>query len=55
MVNELVKYILQKGYKVGGINESSSAVAVRNAISHLSGITSKSKKNIFELTFSADK
>ena len=52
-VNELVKYILAKGYKVGGVNESSSAVAVRNAVGHLSGITTKSKKNIFELTISA--
>lgn len=36
MVNELVKYIIQKGYKVGGINESSSVIAVRNAVGHLS-------------------
>lgn len=52
-VNELAKYILKKGYKVGGVNENSSAVAVRNAIGYLSGITTKSKKNIFELTISA--
>jgi glycerone phosphate O-acyltransferase/fatty acyl-CoA reductase len=52
-VNELVKYILKKGYRVGGVNENSSAVAVRNAIGYMSGITSKSKKNIFELTISA--
>lgn len=53
MVNELAKYILHKGYKVGGVNENSSAVAVRNAIGFLSGITIKTKKNIFELTISA--
>jgi glycerone phosphate O-acyltransferase/fatty acyl-CoA reductase len=46
-VNEIVKYILAKGYKVGGVNENSSAVAVNNAIGYLSGITSKTKKNIF--------
>jgi glycerone phosphate O-acyltransferase/fatty acyl-CoA reductase len=53
MVNELAKYILHKGYKVGGVNENSSAVAVRNAIGFLSGIITKTKKNIFELTISA--
>lgn len=47
MVNEIAKYIIFKGYKVGGINENSSAVAVRNAIGYLRGITMKSKKNIF--------
>lgn len=52
-VNELVKYILKKGYRVGGVNENSSVVAVRNAIGYMEGITSKSKKNIFELTISA--
>jgi glycerone phosphate O-acyltransferase/fatty acyl-CoA reductase len=49
----LVKYILKKGYRVGGVNENSSAVAVRNAIGYMEGITAKSKKNIFELTISA--
>ena len=34
-VNELVKYILKKGYRVGGVNENSSAVAVRNAIGYM--------------------
>lgn len=38
---------------MGGVNENSSAVAVRNAIGYMEGITSKSKKNIFELTISA--
>lgn len=48
-VNWISKYILKKGYKIGGINENSSTIAVRNAISHLSEITVKTKKNIFEL------
>lgn len=34
-VNWITKYILKKGYKIGGINENSSAIAVRNAITHL--------------------
>ena len=34
-VNWITKYILRKGYKIGGINENSSAIAVRNAITHL--------------------
>ena len=34
-VNWIAKYILKKGYRIGGINENSSAIAVRNAISHL--------------------
>lgn len=34
-VNWITKYILKKGYRIGGINENSSAIAVRNAISHL--------------------
>jgi len=34
-VNWIAKYILKKGYKIGGINENSSAIAVRNAITHL--------------------
>lgn len=53
MVHEIVKYILMKGHKVGGVNENSSAVAVRNAIGYLDGIITKTKKNIFELTISA--
>lgn len=52
-VNELAKYIIKKGHKVGGVNENSSAVAVRNAISYLEGIITKTKKNIFELTIKA--
>jgi glycerol-3-phosphate O-acyltransferase len=52
-VNELAKYILQKGSKVGGVNENSSAVAVRNAIGYLEGIITKTKKNIFELSIKA--
>jgi glycerol-3-phosphate O-acyltransferase len=34
-VNWLAKYIIRKGYKIGGINENSSAFAVRNAIQYL--------------------
>ena len=52
-VNELVKYIFKKGYKVGGVNQNSSAVAVRNAIGYLGSITTKTKKNIFQLTIRA--
>lgn len=52
-VTEISKYILRKGYRVGGVNENSSAAAVRNTIGYLSGITTKTKKNIFELTISA--
>ena len=52
-VNEISKYALKKGYKVGGVNENSSAVAVRSAISYLEGIITKTKKNIFELTIQA--
>ena len=52
-VNWIAKYILKKGYKIGGINENSSAIAVRNAISHLEQITTKTKKNIFELQIGA--
>lgn len=53
MVNEIVKYVLKKGYQVGGVNQNSSAVAVRNAINYLDGIIFKTKKNIFEFTISA--
>jgi glycerone phosphate O-acyltransferase/fatty acyl-CoA reductase len=52
-VTELTRYIVKKGHRVGGVNENSSAAAVRNTIAHLSGITTKTKKNIFELTISA--
>ena len=34
-VNWIAKYIVKKGYKIGGINENSSAFAVRNAINYL--------------------
>lgn len=34
-VNWLAKYIIRKGYKIGGINENSAAFAVRNAIQYL--------------------
>ena len=34
-VNLITKLIAQKGYKIGAINENSSAFAVRNAIAHL--------------------
>lgn len=34
-VNWIAKYILKKGYRIGGINENSSAIAVRNAITYL--------------------
>lgn len=46
-VNWLAKYIVRKGFKIGGINENSSAFAVRNAIHHLENITVRSKKSIF--------
>ena len=52
-VNWIAKYILKKGYRIGGINENSSAIAVRNAITYLEEITTKTKKNIFELQISA--
>ena len=52
-VNWITKYIVKKGYKIGGINENSSAIAVRNAISYLEEIITKTKKNIFELQISA--
>lgn len=52
-VTDITKYILKKGHRVGGVNENSSAAAVRNTIGYLSGITTKTKKNIFELTISA--
>ena len=46
-VNWISKYIVRKGYKIGAINENSSAVAVRNAINYLETITVKTKKSIF--------
>ncbi len=52
-VNILSRYITRKGYKVGGINQTSSGFAVRNAIHHLETITVRNKKSIFELQISA--
>lgn len=46
-VHWLTKYIVRKGYKIGGINENSATFAVRNAINHLDTITVKTKKSIF--------
>ena len=34
-VSWISKYIIRKGYKIGGINENSAAFAVRNAIQYL--------------------
>ncbi len=53
MVNEVAKYLLKKGYQVGGVSSNSSAVAIRNAITYLEGVITKTKKNVFELTISA--
>jgi glycerone phosphate O-acyltransferase/fatty acyl-CoA reductase len=47
------RYIVRKRYKIGGINENSSEIAVRNAIHHLETITVRTKKSIFELQISA--
>ena len=52
-VHWLTKYIMRKGYKIGGINENSATFAVRNAINYLDTITLKTKKSIFELQISA--
>lgn len=52
-VNWIAKYIIKKGYKIGGINQNSSAFAVRNAIHFLDSITVRTKKSIFELQISA--
>ncbi len=52
-VNNLTKYILRKGYKVCGVNETSSNVGVRNAVTYLNQATTKTKKSIFELQISA--
>lgn len=54
-MNWLARYIVRKGFKIGGINENSSAFAVRNAIHHLENITVRSKKSIFELQILAGK
>jgi len=53
MVNEVAKYLLKKDYQVGGVSSNSSAVAIRNAITYLEGVITKTKKNVFELTISA--
>ena len=52
-MNWLAKYIIKKGFKIGGINENSATFAVRNAMNHLHDITTKTKKSIFELQISA--
>lgn len=52
-VNWITKYIINKGFKIGGINQNSSAFAVRNAIYFLDSITVRTKKSIFELQISA--
>ena len=54
-VNWISKYIVRKGYKIGGINENSSAFAVRNAINYLETVTVKTKKSIFELQINVGK
>lgn len=41
-----------RGHKIGGINDSSPNIAVRNAVLHLDEI-SKTKKNVFEVQISA--
>ena len=38
--------------KLGLLNENSTSFAIRNAINHLEGIISKTKRNIFELSVS---
>jgi glycerone phosphate O-acyltransferase/fatty acyl-CoA reductase len=52
-VTLLTRYILKKGHRVGGVNEILPVAAVKNAIAHLSGIITKTRKNIFELSISA--
>ena len=47
MVNEVAKYLLKKGCQVGGVSSNSSAVAIRNAITYLEGVITKTKKNVF--------
>jgi len=46
--NELVA----RNSKLGSMNENSTSIAVRNAINHLEGIITKTKKDIFELSVS---
>lgn len=53
-VSWISKYIINKGYKIGGINENSAAFAVRNAIQYLEAVTIKTKKSIFELQIMAN-
>ena len=43
--------VLRKS-KLGLLNENSTSFAIRNAINHLEGIISKTKRNIFELSVS---
>ena len=49
IVKLITNYIIKKGYKVGGINENSSTLAVRQALGILSPIINQKKKNILEL------
>jgi hypothetical protein len=46
-VHWLTKEILSRGYRIGGINNYSPNIAVRNAIGHLENIIVKTKKNVF--------
>ena len=46
--NELVA----RKCKLGSMNENSTSIAVRNAINHLEGIITKTKKDIFQLSVS---
>lgn len=51
-VHWISKEVLARGHKIGGINENSPNIAVRNAVIHLDEI-SKTKKNVFEVQISA--
>ena len=53
-VNWLTKYILRKGYKIGGINENSAALTFRNSMNYLSEVIKRTKNSIFELQISAE-
>ena len=51
-VHWISKEVQNRGYKIGGINENSPNIAVRNAVIHIHEIT-KTKKNVFEVQISA--
>lgn len=51
-VHWISKEVIARGHKIGGINENSPNIAVRNAVIHLDEI-SKTKKNVFEVQISA--